>query len=143
MCGIYNTLCLFPFLWYIIFVRVFKNTWFNRFADKEGITDEELTEAANLLEAGKADADLGGGVYKVRVARPGEGKSGGYRIIVFFRSEERTFFVYGFAKSDRANVSQKELKVYKKKAKIAFSFTDEEIRDQLRKGIFIEIIEEA
>ena len=117
--------------------------WFKRFADREGITDEELTEAANLLEAGQAGANLGGGVYKVRVARPGEGKSGGYRIIVFFRSEERTFFVYGFAKSDRANVSQKELKVYKKKAKIAFSFTDEEIRDQLRKGIFIEIIEEA
>ena len=70
-------------------MRVFKNTWFTRFAKKEGITDSELREAVNQLEAGQADADLGGGVYKVRIARPGKGKSGGYRVIVFFRSEEQ------------------------------------------------------
>ena len=58
---------------YILYVRIFKNTWFTRFADKEGITDGELKEAANRLEAGQADADLGGGVYKIRVARSGEG----------------------------------------------------------------------
>ena len=69
-------------------MRVFKNTWFARFVDKEGIKDGELKEAVNQLEAGQADADLGGGVYKVRLARPGEGKTGGYRVIVFFRSEE-------------------------------------------------------
>jgi len=77
-------------------VRVFKNKWFTRFADKEGITDGELREMVNQLEAGQADADLGGGVYKIRLARPGEGKSGGYRIFVFFRSEERTFFIMRF-----------------------------------------------
>jgi len=121
-------------------VRIFKNTWFNRFADREGITDGELMEAANRLEAGQADADLGGGVYKVRVARSGEGKVGGYRVIVFFRSEERTFFEYGFAKSDRDNINERELRIFKGKAKKAFSFTDEEIRDQLRKRIFIEVL---
>ena len=121
-------------------MRVFKNTWFARFADREGITDSELREMVNQLEAGKADANLGGGVYKVRVARSGEGKSGGYRAIVFFRSEERTFFVYGFSKSDRDNIDEGELKVYKKKAKKVFSFTDEEIRDQLRRRIYIEIL---
>ena len=63
---------------------------FARFADKEGITDGELKEAVNLLEA-RQSIDLGGGVYKMRLARPGEGKSGGYRVIVFFRSEERVF----------------------------------------------------
>ena len=56
-------------------MRVFKNTWFARFASKEGITDGELWEMVNQLEAGQADADLGGGVFKVRVARAGEGKS--------------------------------------------------------------------
>ncbi|MDR2922264.1 MAG: type II toxin-antitoxin system RelE/ParE family toxin, partial [Treponema sp.] len=40
-------------------MRLFKNTWFNRFAKKEGITDDELRETANQLEAGQADADLG------------------------------------------------------------------------------------
>ena len=94
----------------------------------------------NQLEAGKADANLGGGVYKVRVARSGEGKAGGYRVIVFFRSEERTFFVYGFAKSDRDNIDQGELKGFREKAKEAFSFTDEGIRDLLKKGALKEVI---
>jgi len=68
-------------------VRIFKNTWFTHFADKEGIADTELRETVNRHEAGQADADPGGGVFKVRVACPGEGKSGGYRIIVFFKNE--------------------------------------------------------
>jgi len=41
-------------------VRIFKNTWFTRFADKEDITDGELREIVDQLEAGQADADLGG-----------------------------------------------------------------------------------
>ena len=73
-------------------MRILKNSWFTRFANKEGITNDELREIVNQLEAEQIDADLGGGVYKMRVARPGEGKSGGYRMIVFFRSKERTFF---------------------------------------------------
>ena len=99
-------------------MRIFKNTWFTRFAGKEGITDTELKEEVNRLEAGQADADLGGGVYKLRVARYGEGKAGSYRVIVFFKSEERTFFVYGFAKSAIGNISDKQLKNFKKTAKV-------------------------
>ena len=121
-------------------MRIFKNTWFARFADKEGITDSELVEAVNLLEAGLADADLGGDVYKVRLARPGEGKSGGYRVIVFFKSEERTFFVYGFAKAKRANIDKGELRNYKKDAKFNLSITDEQIKDYLRKRTWIEVL---
>jgi len=127
--------------WVIIkYVRVFKNTWFARFAGKEGITDDELKEVVNQLEAGQADADLGGGVYKMRIARPGEGKSGGYRAIVFFRSEERTFFVYGFSKSDMGNIDQGELRGFRQRAKDAFSMTDEHIRERLRKRTLIEVL---
>jgi len=120
-------------------VRLFKNTWFNRFAKKEGITNAELHEAVNRLEAGQADADLGGGVYKVRIARPGEGKAGGYRVIVFFKSEERTFFVYGFAKSDMANIEDDELRGFKKRSKTAFSMTEEQINSRLKDGTLVEI----
>jgi len=120
-------------------VRLFKNTWFTRFADKEGITDAELRETVNQLEAGQADADLGGGVYKVRVARPSEGKAGGYRVIVFFKSEERTFFVYGFAKSDRSNIDQKETKEYKVLAKKYLNLSDEIIERAVQSGKFVEI----
>jgi hypothetical protein len=44
-------------------VRIFKNTRFARFAGKEDISDNELREAVNQLEAGQADANLGGNVY--------------------------------------------------------------------------------
>jgi hypothetical protein len=120
-------------------VRVFKNTWFTRFADKEGITDDELREMVNHLETGQAEADLGSGVYKVRVARPGEGKSGGYRVIVFFKSEERTFYVYGFAKSGRSNIDQKETREYKALAKKYLSLSDEIIEKAIQSGKFVEI----
>ena len=125
-------------------MRIFKNTWFNRFADKEGITDGELVEAVNLLEAGRqlvgAATDLGGGVYKMRFARFGEGKRGGYRVIVFFKSEERTFFAYAFAKSNRGNINKRQLKVFKKTAKVDLTMTDDELRNELRKRDLIEIL---
>jgi len=108
-------------------VRSFKNTWFNRFTKKENINDDELLNITDQLEAGQPDANLGGGVFKMKIARPGEGKSEGYRVIVFFKSGERTFFVHGFAKSDIANISKKELTRAKKQAKTLFSMTDTEI----------------
>ena len=121
-------------------VRVFKYPRFSRFAGKEGITDDELRDVVSQLEAGQADADLGGGVFKVRLARPGEGKSGGYRVIVFFKSEERTIFAYGFPKSDRANISRKELRAFKNIAKDQLALTDDEIKAWIKRGTLIEIL---
>jgi hypothetical protein len=123
-------------------VRVFKYPRFSRFADKEGITDNELLEMVEQLEAKQADANLGGDVYKVRVARQGEGKSGGHRVIVYFRNEFRTFFVYGFSKSDMDNISEKELKRFKLDAKKRFLLTDEQVEAYMKNRIFIEITEE-
>jgi hypothetical protein len=120
-------------------VRIFKNTWFTRFAGKEGITDDELKEFVNQLETGQADANLGGGVFKMRAARSGESKAGGYRVIVFFRSEERTFYVYGFSKSDKANISGKELKAYKKAAKEYFSMTIDQLNLRVKHGQLVEL----
>ena len=113
-------------------MRIFKNTRFARYAGKEGISDIELKEAVSQLEEGQVNANLGGGVYKVRVARPGEGKSGGHRVIVLFRSGERTFFVYGFAKSERANISEKEVKKYKILAKKYFLMTVEQLDEMIK-----------
>ena len=92
------------------------------------------------LEARQADADLGGGVYKVRLARPGEGKSGGYRVVVYFRNKFRTFFVYGFTKSDRDNIDEKELRAFKVDAKDQFALTEEQIRVRLENGTLIEVL---
>ena len=99
-----------------------------------------MREIVGQLEEEQADADLGGGVFKVRLARPGEGKSGGYRVIMYFKNEFRTFFVYGFPKSDRGNINKKELKAFKIDAKEDFALTDEEIKAWLKRGTLIEIL---
>jgi len=121
-------------------VRIFKNKWFHRFANKEGITDNELKEVVKQLENGQFYADLGGGVYKMELARKGEGKHGGYRSIVIFKSEFRSFFVYGFPKSKKDNISDRELKVFRGKAKDNLSFTDEQMSQLLKDETFIEIL---
>jgi hypothetical protein len=122
-------------------MRIFKVNWFTRFASKVGIQDDELKSAVNSLEVGQVDANLGGGVYKVRIARPGEGKSGGYRVIVFFRSGDRTFFVYGFAKSDRPNISRKEVRLLKRQAKELLFMSDAQINRAVQERIIKEIRE--
>jgi hypothetical protein len=120
-------------------VRAFKNKWFSRFAKKNGISDAKLKNIVTDLENGIWDVDLGGHVYKVRIARPGEGKSGGYRTIVLFRKGEREFFVYGFAKSDKDNLEDWELEQYRKTAHDDFALTDKQMEDHLINGLFIEI----
>ncbi|MDR0645059.1 MAG: type II toxin-antitoxin system RelE/ParE family toxin, partial [Treponema sp.] len=107
--------------------------------EREGIRDEELKAVVKALEQGRFDADLGGGVYKQRIARSGGGKSGGYRAIVFFKSGERTFFHYGFAKSDRDNISGKQLKDFKATAKNALTLTNEQVEALLGTGKYTEI----
>ena len=121
-------------------MRILKGNRFSRLAEKAGITDNELRELVNnALETGDFDADLGGGVYKVRMARTGKGKSGGFRIIVFFRSQKLTFYHYVFAKSERDNISRKELKWFKELARDIFSMTDEQINNRLKAGTLQEI----
>ena len=89
--------------------RVFKTRGFNRWMRKTELTDQALCAAVSEMERGLIDADLGGGVVKKRVALPGRGKSGGARMLVATNRGNRWFFVFGFEKNDRANVSAKEL----------------------------------
>jgi len=82
---------------------------FIRFARKAGLGDPTLCEAIANAERGLIDADLGGGVIKQRIARPGKGKSGSFRAMILYKRATRAVFVYGFAKKERANITQDEL----------------------------------
>ena len=90
-------------------MRVFKTKTFARFARRERISDGSLCEAIRRAERGLIDADLGGGVIKQRVARAGQGRSGGYRVLAAYRAKARSVFLFGFAKSERENVDDDEL----------------------------------
>jgi hypothetical protein len=120
-------------------LRIFKTRWFDRFARKEKMRDAVLVEAAVRAERGLLDADLGGGVIKQRIARPGHGKSGGYRTIIFFRRGERAVFAYGFAKSDRANIDADEEQQFREAARHVLRLTEEQIAKLIDSGDFVEV----
>jgi hypothetical protein len=97
-------------------MSVYKTKEFSKFARKADLGRTELLEAAKAVASGQWDADLGGGVFKQRIAREGGGKSGGFRTIILFKVGGHSFFVHGFAKNEKANIMPKELKALKKLA---------------------------
>lgn len=120
-------------------MRVFKSKWFQRFARKEGIEDGVLREAVNRAEKGQVDADLGGEVLKQRIARPGQGKSKGYRAIILFRRGTRAVFMYGFPKSDRGNINDDEEEQFKEAAKYVLALSDKHLAALIDRGDFVEV----
>jgi hypothetical protein len=95
-------------------LRMFASKPFMRFARRFGIGDEDLWETVN----GDFDANLGGGVFKYRLAREGEGSSGGARALIAMKVGQRAVLMFGFEKKDLANIKPDELKGYRKAARI-------------------------
>lgn len=101
---------------------------FARQARRSGVDDDALCEAVDRAEEGHVDADLGGGLIKQRVARPGKGRSGGYRTIIAYWHRERAVFLYLFAKNRKANLSMAELEDLKGTARILMGLDDDRLR---------------
>lgn len=89
--------------------KIFKTKLFSRWAKKAGLTNEALVGAVAEMSAGLVDVDLGGGVVKKRVAQPGQGKRGSTRTLLATNFNDRWFFVFGFEKNERVNITKKEL----------------------------------
>lgn len=120
-------------------MKVFKNAWFGRFARKQRISADALWDAVERAENGQIDADLGGGVIKQRIARHGESKSKGYRSIILYRGGDKSFFVYGFSKSELGNIREDEEVQFKKMAKHVLSLTDAQLSELIENGQFEEV----
>ena len=103
--------------------RVFASKPFMRFARRFGISDDALWRAVN----GEFDSDLGGGVLKFRLARHGEGTSGGARAIVAMKAGRRVVLMFGFEKKDQANIKADELRAFRKAARVYLSYSEEEM----------------
>jgi hypothetical protein len=112
---------------------------FVRFARRERIADGTLCEAVQRAARGLVDADLGGGVIKQRVARPGQGRSGGFRVLIAYRRDVRSVFLYGFAKSERDNVEDDELETARDIAKGWLAASGDQISRALADGLIDEV----
>lgn len=118
---------------------VFKTKAFARFASKAGISGLMLCKAVKDAERGLIGADLGGSVIKQRIARPGQGKSVGFRTIAVFRARKRTIFVHGFAKNERDNIDANELVALKRLAAELLKHDDRAMARAVASGALVEI----
>ena len=116
-------------------LRVFASKPFMRFARRFGIGDDALWETVN----GAWDADLGGGLFKFRLARQGEGTSGGARALIAMRVGQRAVLMFGFEKKDQANIKPDELHAYRKAARIYLGLSEEEIGRIVKQKALFEI----
>lgn len=120
-------------------MRVFTIKWFSRWARKEGITDAMLCAVIADMQVGNTGDELGGYVFKKRLAKPGEGKRGGWRVLIAFRIKDKAFFVYGFAKNDRDNIGKQELKALKEYAKTLLGYSSDQLKTALEAGELNEV----
>ena len=119
--------------------RIFQTKVFARLARSEGVGVAGLVQCVTEAESGLIEAELGRGLIKQRLARAGEGKSGGVRTVIVFRNRDRAVFIDMFAKKDKANFTLDELNGYRKLAGILLGLSDAAISEALKSGALIEI----
>jgi hypothetical protein len=121
-------------------LRIFATKVFARFARGERLDDMRLCEAIARAERGLIDAELGGHLIKQRVARPGGGRSGGYRTVIAYRASQRSVFLDGFAKNERDNIDDRELDDLKKLARLYLTYSDRQIAVALESAELKEVV---
>lgn len=120
-------------------MKIIKTKLFTKWAIKNEVSDEALTAAAKEISIDVYEANYGGGVVKKRVANKGRGKSGSTRTIVAFKKGRHCFFVFGFEKNTKSNISANEERVFKIIAKSLLAYSDSELEGFLKEGVLVEI----
>lgn len=123
-------------------MRIFKTAYFHKLAVYEGLTDQQIVEIVQEIEKGLQNGDLGGNVFKKRIAIGNRGKRGGLRSIVAYKRGDKAIFMYGYAKNVLDNISPKEQEVFKKLSKSYFSMGEESLKRLLIHEELIEVHDE-
>lgn len=98
-----------------------------------------LKAAIDNAQKGLIDADLGNGVIMQRIPRPNQGKSGGYRSIILYLKDDKAFFVYGFAKSQKDNIKADEKQAFKDMADYVLALSEDQISQLIANKQFFEV----
>ena len=112
---------------------------FHNWGKSEGLADEILGLSVNEIEKGLFEANLGGGLYKKRIAIHGKGKRSGYRTLIAYKKGEKAFFIHGFSKNTQSNITESELKVYRKLAKDILEMDSTIIKKMVSNGKLVEV----
>ena len=120
-------------------MQIFITKWFTRYVRQERIGDHSLRDAIERAERGLVDADLGGGIIKQRVARTGQGRSGGYRMLIAYRSGNKAVFIYGIAKSERDNIDEDELVTLREIGSAWLEAKTEQLENAIKEGLLKEV----
>ena len=94
-------------------MKIFKYRTFEKWAKKQGLSDDDLKKAILEIENGLVEANLGGNVYKKRIGKSGQGKRGAYRTILLMKLGDKVIFAHGFSKGEQGNISKNELEGFK------------------------------
>jgi hypothetical protein len=111
---------------------------------KERLSDATLCKPAREVLAGTlgaGEADLGGGLFKKRLARPGGGKSGGFRAIVAYRPPrtDRILVAYAFAKNAASTLTPQGHEALSKVAQAFVTASNKQLAQLLASGDVSEV----
>jgi len=113
--------------------------WFQKWAKKSKLKDQDLLDTIDNLVDGLSTANLGGNLFKIRVKREHGGKSSGFRTIVVYKENERAVFLYGFGKSEQDNISKTELSYFKKLGNDFLALDETQIKQLIKQKSLFEI----
>lgn len=118
---------------------ILKTRRFSRWMRKTQLDDAMLREAVKEMETGLVDADLGGNIFKKRIALPGRGKRGSVRTLIATKKADRWIFMFGFEKNERENITQAELAAIQGLARDYLEFSDSVLRAVIATGQLEEV----
>jgi hypothetical protein len=122
-------------------MNAFESRWFKKWSKKNGLKKVDLLDALKRTINGSGVVNLGGYIYKIRIAKNGQGRSGGFRTILIFKKGKRSLFIYGFEKNDQDKIDKGTLADYKKFAVTFLNYTDDDINRLVNNGT-ISLLEE-
>ena len=120
-------------------MNIYLSKVFTRLARRDGLTDIHICQAINEMNEGLVDADLGAGLFKKRIAMPGQGKRGGWRSFLAFQVGNKAFFLYLFPKSRRESIDAAELKALKRLSRYYLTLKPAEIKTATQCGELREV----
>ena len=123
--------------------RIFTTKTFSKWQRKTGMGDQSLIKAIQEIQSGLVDAHLAKGLVKKRVAQSGRGKQSSARTLIATYFEARWFFIFGFLKNEKSNITAKELQWLMSFAQQLLDLRDDELSMAIEAGELCEIKTES